>query len=396
MIRFLLHIVFALLNLYSTQKIFGLHPMSLFSVGCIIVCFLLEKKALSSSKQSKTAGTVIGIIFALLTVLAHYGNFTYSSFGASVFYVLLFAAGLVFSFSIISVCVYDELDKLSVSRNGSVPGKTVLLASWAFIFLVFFVFFLAYYPGLYSPDSLWQLQQAMGDSPLSNHHPIIHTLLIRAVLNFGMMLFNGNLTSATALLSVVQMLFLSACMAYSVKTIYDIAGSIKLCAIVVLVFALVPFNIMFSFTHLKDTWFSGFFLVFCSQLAKRIFGIPDISSSFSNKVLFALSAVGTGLFRSNGLYALLLLIPFLLFALKKDRTFTLILAVCLIICFVITGPVYKALGIASIDPVEYLSVPLQQVSRVIVDGGKLSDEDYAFISEVINPSLIPSAYYARI
>ena len=396
MIRVLLHIVFALLNLYSTQKIFGLHPMSLFSVGCIIACFLLEKKALSASRQAKTAGTVMGSIFALFTVLAHYGNFTYSSFGASVFYVLLFTAGLALSLSFISVCVYDALDKFSVSKSGSLPGKTVLLASWAFIFIVFFVFFLAYYPGLYSPDSIWQLQQAMRDSPLSNHHPIIHTLLIRAVLNFGMMLFNGDLTAATALLSVIQMLFLSACMAYSVKNIYDIAGSVTYCVIVTLLFALVPFNIMFSFTHLKDTWFAGFFLVFCSQLVKRIFGTPDISTSFSNKVLLVLSAIGSGLFRSNGLYALLLLIPFLFFALKKDRAFTLILAACLIICFIITGPIYKALGVAAIDPVEYLSVPLQQISRVIADGGKISDEDYAFISEVINPSLIPSTYYARI
>ena len=394
MIRFLLHVVFALLNLYSTHKIFGLHPMSLFSVGCIIVCFLLEKKSLSASRQSRTAGTVIGMIFALFTVLAHYGNFTYSSFGASVFYVVLFSVGMAYSFSVISVCVYDELDRFRVSKNRHLSVKTVFFASWFFIFAIFLVFFLAYYPGIYSPDSLWQLQQALGDSSLSNHHPIIHTLLIRSVLNMGMLLFSGSLTAATALLSVIQMMFLSVCMAYCVKTVYDIMESIRFCGIVTFLFALVPFNIMFSFTHLKDTWFAGFFLVFCSILVKCIF--TDNRLSHGEYILFALSATGAGLFRSNGLYAILFLLPFLFFTIKKDRTLSLILAVCLIACFIITGPVYKSLGFTAIDPVEYLSVPLQQISRVIVDGGKISDNDYAFISEVINPALIPSTYYPRI
>ena len=46
MIHFLLRVVFVILNLYSTNKIFGLHPMSIFTVRCVIVSLLLEKKAL--------------------------------------------------------------------------------------------------------------------------------------------------------------------------------------------------------------------------------------------------------------------------------------------------------------------------------------------------------------
>ena len=396
MIHFLLRVVFVILNLYSTNKIFGLHPMSIFTVGCVIVSLLLEKKALSAPRETKIAGTVIGILFAFFTVLAHYGNFKYSSFGASVFYVLLFASGLAYSLTMIVICAYDELNRSSFSPSWRSPSKRVFFFAWIFLFVVWFVFFLAYYPGLYSPDSIWQLQQAMGDSDLSNHHPVIHTLLMRLILRLGMLLFNGSLRSATALLSVVQMLFLSVCMAFSVKTIYEISGSVRFCALATMAFALIPFNIMFSFTNLKDTWFAGFFLVFCSLLSKRI--LDKLGSPLTNidNVLFAISAIGSGLFRSNGLYAILLLVPFLFFARKKDRQLVIILAACLLVCFIITGPVYKALGVTAIDPVEYLSVPLQQISRVIVDEGKISDSDYALLSQVINPALIPSTYYARI
>lgn len=396
MFRFLLYIALILLNLYSTHMLFGLHPMSLFPVGCIAVSLLLEKRALSANKSSKKAGIVTGIILAVFTSFAHYGNFTFSSFAASVFYMILFSAGLTFCFSIISICLFDEMDKTQLRCISRTSEKKVFFASWILIFIVWSVFFLAYYPGLYSPDSIWQLEQAMGDSPLSNHHPVIHTLLMRFILYLGLSLFNGDLSAATAMLSVIQMLFLSACMAFSVKTIYKIKRSVRLCSGVSLLFALIPFNIMFSFTHLKDTWFAGFFLVLCSILAERVFAGSLNRLSRTQYILLTISAIGSGLFRSNGLYAILLLLPFLFFAFKNDRCFTVILSVCLIICFIITGPVYKAMGVASIDPVEYLSVPLQQISRVIVDGGKISDEDYALLSQVINPALIPSAYYARI
>lgn len=394
MIRILLHVIFVLLNLYSTQKLFGLHPMSLFSVGCIAFSLLLERKTLSASTSSKKAGLTIGIIFSLFTSFAHYGYFSFSSFGASVFYMILFTVGLSFSFSIISICVYDEMEKAYSSNSRNPSGGKVFFSAWAVIFIVWLLFFLAYYPGIYSPDSLWQLEQAMGDSPLSNHHPVIHTLLMRFVLHLGKNLFSGSLQAATGLLSVIQMLFLSLCMAYSIKTISEVRRSSPLYMLFTLFFALVPFNIMFSFTHLKDTWFAGFFLVFCSILAKRLSAYDHLSRV--EYILFALSAIGAGLFRSNGLYAILFLLPFLFFTFKKDRLLSLVLVVCLIVCFIITGPVYKTLGVIAIDPVEYLSVPLQQISRVIVDGGKISDSDYSLLSEVINPSLIPSAYYSRI
>jgi len=393
MIPYLLRIILTLLCLYSTQKVFTLHPMSLFSVGCVVVSLLLEKRASEASSKNRTAGAVMGFVFALFTSLAHYGNFLFSSFGASIFYILLFSIGLAPCFSILTICLYDTLEKTAVHQNKGTSDKKIFLYSFAFIFLVWCCFFLAYFPGIYSPDSLWQLQQALGDSPLSNHHPVIHTLLMRLVLNIGNLLFGGNLIASTSLLSVLQMLFLALCIGYGIMTSWHIGCSFGLCAASALFFALVPFNIMFSFTHLKDSWFAGFFLVFCSLMTKISSGD---SLSKKDLCLFALSVIGSGLFRSNGLYALLLLLPFLFVSRKTNKKVVAVFAICLILCFIITGPVYSALGVTAVDPVEYLSIPLQQISRAIVDGGKISESDYALLSQVINPSLIPSSYYARI
>ncbi|MBQ8995897.1 MAG: hypothetical protein IJ091_08775 [Oscillospiraceae bacterium] len=303
---------------------------------------------------------------------------------------------MAYFFCLLMVCLYDAFDHIPADTTKRISGGAVFLVSFSLIFCVWFLFFLAYYPGIFSPDSVWQLQQAMGDSPLSNHHPVIHTLLMRAILKAGLAISGGNMMAATAVLSVLQMLFLALCMAYSVSSAYHLGISLPFCLISDLFFALVPFNILFSFTNLKDSWFAGFFLLLCSLLLRFFQDRDHTFKKTSHYILFATSCIGIGLFRSNGLFVLLALLPFLVFTFWKKKKLLLIFIACLVLCILVLGPVYRALDVTAVDPVEYLSVPLQQVSRVIVDEGRISDADYAMISEVVNPAMIASSYYARI
>ena len=398
MIFRLFQLILLVLNLYSTQKIFSLHPMSLFSAGSLLVCLLLARYAKTAERKYRTAGGICGMLLALFTVLSHYGSFRYSSFGASVFYMLLFTLGLGYAFSIVMCFAYSRLASIRYSVPYTSPDpKRVFIFSFLFISLIWCFFFLSCYPGIFNPDSVWQLEQAMGDSPLSNHHPVVHTLLMRAVIKLGMALSGGNMTFAAALLTVIQMLFLSLCMSYSISVIYGTGIPAEWCAAAALFYAFVPFNIVFSYTNLKDTWFAGFFLLLLSVLIRKIhLSSSGMPLSRSDLILFAFSLLGIGLFRSNGFFTLIALSPFFIFLFRKDRSFVIALVACIIVCAVILGPVYNSLGVIAVDPVEYLSVPLQQISRVITDGGYISDSDYAMISKVIDPALIPSSYYNRI
>ena len=393
----LFQLVLLFLNLYSTQKIFSLHPMSLFSTGSLLICLLLADHARNAEKKYRVAGGICGMLLALLSSLSHYGSFLFSSFGASIFYVFLFTIGLGYAYSIIITFAYSRLASLQLNTSKSAfSSRAIFVSSFLFILIVWSFFFLSCYPGIFNPDSVWQLEQAMGDSPLSNHHPVVHTLLIRGIINLGTLLSSGNMMFATALLSVIQMVFLSVCMAYSVATVYNIGVPLKWCVPIALFYALAPFNIIFSFTNLKDTWFAGFFLVLLSVLLKRIHNEGSYNPSGLDMFLFTVSILGIGLFRSNGFFTIIALSPFFVFFYKRNRSFLIALLACVIICAVILGPVYNSLGVIAVDPVEYLSVPLQQISRVLVDGGYISDSDYALISKVIDPALIPSSYYSRI
>ncbi len=397
MIRVLFLIFLIILSLFCFQKVFSLHPMSLLPVGLILASTLLYPKAKQASKRSKTAGIICGILFALFSSFSRYSDFRYSSFAASLFYMFLFASGLASVFSIVLICLFDAFDSFSPHAPKRIHKRcSVFLCSFVSILLIWSIFFLAYYPGLYTNDSFWQLQQALGDSDLSNHHPVLHTLIMRGILCFGKTVFRGSLTASTALLSVIQMTFLAACMAYSVRTIYAITYSTAFCSISSLFYAIAPFNIVFSFTHLKDTWFAGFFLLFCSQILIRLFHRDDLKPDRADLLIFCISCLGVGLFRSNGFYALIVMAPFIFFCFRSEKKLLAVFIICLLVCSLILGPIYNLLNVAPVDPVEFLSVPLQQVSRVMVDGGKISENDYELISRLIEPTLITSTYYSRI
>lgn len=82
------------------------------------------------------------------------------------------------------------------------------IKSFFIIFAGFFVYFLAFYPGVLSKDSISQMQQILGISPASNHHPWIHTQLIGICYQIGVNVF-GSRNAGVATYSLVSILILS-------------------------------------------------------------------------------------------------------------------------------------------------------------------------------------------
>ena len=81
-------------------------------------------------------------------------------------------------------------------------------------------------------------------------------------------------------------------------------------------------------------------------------------------------------FRNNGVYAIILTLPFVLIAFRKYYKQILIMFLIPIVLYeIITGPGYKLMGIKSGSTKEALSVPLQQFARLMsYNQDKLSDK----------------------
>ncbi len=278
------------------------------------------------------------------------------------------------------------------------PGQKrptfVFLACLAATLVVWGLFFLRFYPGILTTDSLSQFQQILGLYPYSNHHPLAHSLFMKAFYSIGYALF-GQVNSSVAFVSAIQMVLLSLLFSYVVFRLYSLGINRYLCLLVFLYFTAVPFQIMLSFSLWKDVLFGAIVLFFSLNLWE--ISVLDLSRRqfITRLILLFLSGTGFCLFRSNGLYAFILLLGTVIFLTVKRNVkpvLLLSLAASLICSLIVLIPIYRAMDVIPADTVEHLSIPLQQISRVIAEGKELTPDQYAFLEEFLPTSEIAEQY----
>ena len=105
--------------------------------------------------------------------------------------------------------IYLSMPKLEIflllKRTGFL-FKKIFLFFTVFLVLCWLPYLLALYPGVVLPDSLSSVAQSMGDVPISNHHPVLFTLLVKLfvhdlptdTINHGVFLFSIFQTLITA------------------------------------------------------------------------------------------------------------------------------------------------------------------------------------------------------
>lgn len=104
-------------------------------------------------------------------------------------------------------------------------------------------------------------------------------------------------------------------------------------------------------------------------------------------------ALGMCLLRSNGWLAFLSsIVVFGIIFWKKHMKVFFCLVGIVIVSFVLKYPVLDALHVSQPDRIESLSIPAQQIARVIVDGKELTPEQKELLGKVVDISAIPDAY----
>ena len=393
----LLRILGALLICYAVYRVFDLTLLNIIPLlaAAQFLIFLPGKEEIRPA-VIRTAGTVSAVL-GLLTAFARYGVIARSVFIVNFLTALVcgFALGLALFPAIATV--YSRLSEGGKPQQIRQRAGAVFGLSFLVIAAVWAVFFLIFYPGIAGEDAFWQLAQGLGTEPLSNHHPVAHTLIISFLFRTGLALF-GTANAAAAFLSVCQMILLDLCWSFAVSRLYRLGFRPALWIGSLVFFALAPCNIIFAFSVHKDPWFAAAFTVFGAVLLEIVCD-PDAGKArrVLRVVLLSISALGVGLLRSNGKFVLIVLLPFVLIRfLRSWRAVWIVTAAAAVLSFVITGPVYNAAGVTPVDTVEYLSIPLQQIARVYTDGGSASAEDDGLIREVVPVEMIPAHYYPKI
>lgn len=257
--------------------------------------------------------------------------------------------------------------------------------------LVDAVFLLAFFPGVMEYDSFVQMCQVYG-ADYSNHHPWLHTMLIKLIYDTGYVLL-GSYNRAFALYCIFQILILA--FAFACVVGYLAQKGVKSAYLVLIgaIYILSPINQMYSITMWKDIPFGVAVVLFTLLLCVMR---DNLKTGISNRIywiLFVPVSFGLCFFRSNGLYVFLGMIPFLIWAFWKQwKAAVGAVAMVLILGIIYKGPVFSYFHVSEPDMIESLSIPAQQIAAVISYDGKISEEQKKLLAEVIELEKVPEAY----
>ena len=408
---------------FALTNICSLKTTSIFTLLFFLLCFQLfllgaqnEQESLLAkdgrrlvlslpAKKRRTASCLLGLFFTFLC-LASESDVLVGSLTSPLFQIaslLMSALGLFFLFFRSLRLLFFYLGKRTLrieslknprTQDQKLPLQMKILLP-VILLCCWLPWFLYNFPGVMTPDSISQYSQAMGLTGYSDHHPFAHTLLIKLLLSMGMALFD-NVYAAIACYTVFQMVLMALLLCYCICILYRYGAGRKLCLLFLIFYACVPYNGSFAVTMWKDVLFSGFLLLFALCLY-RLLHLYAAGGRLKKQpgllALLLLSGFLVCLFRSNGLYVFLLTAPFLSIVLRREWKLLLpgILAV-LVLALFIKGPVYDALGVAEPAFSESLSIPAQQIARVVHEGRTLTQEQIDLLNRTVDYDSIADYY----
>ncbi len=304
----------------------------------------------------------------------------------------------------------EENEETSRKKEGFLHKNRTFLLTMAALFICWFPYFVAYYPGFILGDSCSSIRQALEMDDLSNHYPVMYTLFIRFCLHIGD--FFGSLTFGCAIYSLLQMLFLAYALARSIHWLCRHGLPWQGGILLTVFFGITPFFGQISIAMWKDPVFSASLLLWTLLLLDHIQPVRKRKNSekriqphridwiflLKNSILLLLICLS----RNNGIYlalfcALVFILACLLFGKKKRQIAGLKEAAAgtlslVILCSIITGPVYTAAGVEPTEKVEQVGVMMNQMARTVALSGNMSDRDRAFMKKLLPLKKYEKAY----
>ena len=235
-----------------------------------------------------------------------------------------------------------------------------------FIFACWLPLLLAYWPGMLNYDFLGEYTQHLAGS-YTNLHPLLHSAVMNGLITLGDMLHSR--TFGVLLYSLVQMicfaLSLGHSCAFAQRRGVPAVGLLGMTAL----YALHPIFSVMALSLTKDTLFAAAILTL-SLLTWELIEAPE--PFLKNKrrcTLYVFCAVNAALMRNNGVFALALVLPGMITALRGlRRKAALLSAACVVAALVTTGLLTLALSPAKMPSFQLYSLPAQQLVRAAGSG----------------------------
>ena len=290
-------------------------------------------------------------------------------------------------FKNILLFIYDKTKNLNITDN---KKKEISKTKFLFIitiigFILYIPYLLKYYPGITTFDTYTQLNQILGNSVYSNHHPVIHTLIIKLFYSIGYGLSKSE-NIGILCFTIFQMLFVSFTFSNVLYSLYK--NNIKKIYLILLFifYYLVPYNALYSISTYKDVLFSCIALLFILFLYNN----KDNKLSLLKTIELILLTIFTCILRTNGIIGVCLLLIILL--IKKYKFFIKYIGIGLILSFVFNILLINIFNVEKVESIESFAIPIQNISYVIKNEGNISEDELKILNELVDIEKVKEVY----
>lgn len=375
-------------NLIHTDSFFSLYIFcGIFGVAAI---FRNENQGRYMPKKTTRILAIVSAGFSASVIFANYSLFQPCRVLLNLLNIFLtFIGGFIISWNLL-VYALNRLPIRVAGQDQQKPVRFFLLCFGSISVINLLYLFFCKYPGVAPQDTVSQMYQLAGLQPYSNWTPYWHTVTIEFFYDIGNYLF-GDVNAAVACYSVVQALFASACFAYVLLTLYQMRMPQFLLCIVYVIYALLPYNIVFSITIGKDILF-GLGMLFMITAFWRIYQSLG-KSKVMNYLCFLFGGIGFSVWRTNGWYVFALFFLIVaLFLWKSHKKLLCAMGMILLISWTMLNPFLQNKQIPNGSITETMAVPFQQFARVIVNERELTEEEESMLKEIFCMEEVKSLY----
>ena len=357
-----------------------------------IIIYVFLNYAFKKFQRRKFVFSIsLGLILSIFYVLGYLGSIEFAT--TSEISLIIFFKFMVYLILLTSIIylIYTKVDEFHSDEAKQdreyklfTANKKSIFFVACVLFLLYLPYLLHYFPGNILIDSSIQILQGHGTLAYTNHHPILHTILIKMCMKTSLLLGGGYQTGAF-IYTFLQTMCTAFIFSYSIY--YMARKNVpKIVRVFVLIFyGICPTISFYTITMYKDIPFSLMILLTTIGTIEFVTNTKEFISSKLKITLLFLCVLFSLFFRNNGVYAFILMFPFIMIVMKKYWKYILIIYLVPIIIFEIASkPVYNSIGIIQGSPREALSIPIQQFARLMVyKESELTDDEKDKIREYL-------------
>lgn len=298
--------------------------------------------------------------------------------------MIIFILAAIFILGLIRIVI--NTSKVGDTSTLIYSGKTLFWKCFIINVLLGIGYLLVFYPGTGMYDTLAILSEGL---ECAQQHPWFYILFVRFLVRLSLIL-GGGYELALVMESIVQILLTAGTYSYCLYWIHNKGLYHKIWLIIAVFYICSPFLGITMVNLFKDIPYS-LLLVAWIPVLYDYWESEGKSLQKKNGLFKVVIFLLLSLLRNNGIYVsiFLLLSMVIIFPLKWKKC---CLFLSILILIIMGNHIFQKWQ--RIEPMfqEMVGIPLQQVGGVVYYNGKMTEEQRAFISEIIAPEEIQERY----